>query len=129
MFDAELRMMSSLHLDLYAANRHKLVDLLSDLFMAQNVMVAVALRAIKCAKLAIHIADIGVVDVSLHDVGDDLIAALIVGVHFRQVPPMVRQRAELLQRQLIQFKCFLSSNSLASENLIYDRRFLNPSVH
>ena len=122
-------MMSALHQDLYAANRYELIDLLIDLFVAQDIVVTVALRAIKCAKLAIHVADIGVVDVSLHDVGDDLIAALIVGVPFRHVPPMIRQRAELLQRQLIQFECFLSGNSLASENLIYDRRFLNPSVH
>src|SRR6476661_2414157 len=72
--ERECRMMPALHQDLNPAGRGKFVEFLVELFAAQDVMVRVFFRAIKRAELAVNVADIGVIDVAIDDVGDDLAA-------------------------------------------------------
>src|SRR5437764_14861860 len=77
----QFRMMSPLHQDLNTADGRQFVEFLIDLLEREDVMIFILLRAIKCAELAVNIANVRVIDVSIHDVGDDL--ASTSGITFR----------------------------------------------
>src|SRR6266853_1815326 len=68
-------MMAALHQDLRAAKGQRLLDLPIDLIERDDVGVVVLLGAIKRAELAIHVADVGVIDVAVNDIGDYVIAS------------------------------------------------------
>ena len=97
----QLGMMAALHQNLRPAQRQRLLDLPVQFVQRDDVGVGILLRAIKGAELAIHIADVGVVDVAINDVGDDLVAAPVVSAGPGELAPPVGQRAQLLQRQMI----------------------------
>ena len=94
-------MMPALHENLRSAQGDCFLDLFVHLFARDDVGVVVFLGAIKRAEFAIDVADIGVIDVSVNDVGDDVVAAPAVGVLFCQLTPPVRQRSQFLQWQMI----------------------------
>ena len=64
-------------------------------------MIVVFLRPVKRAEFAINIADIGVIDVAVHDIGDHFAPASVIGILFGQIAAMIRQRAKFLQRQAV----------------------------
>jgi hypothetical protein len=66
--------MSSLHQDLNPPGGSKFIQLLIELFKGNDIMVVLLFGAIKRAKLAINVADVGVIDVAIDDVGDDFVA-------------------------------------------------------
>src|SRR5947199_7612086 len=70
--ERQFRMMPALHQDLYSAYSSEFVQLLIKLLEAQHVMVFVAFGSIERTELAINIADVGVIDVAIDDVGHDL---------------------------------------------------------
>src|SRR6185437_6315669 len=74
-------MMPSLHQDLNTANGRKFVELPIDLLKRKDVMILILLRSIKRAELAVNVANICIVDVSIDNVGDDLSSAS--GITFR----------------------------------------------
>ena len=80
-------------------------------------MIGVPLRPIKSTEFAINIADIGVIDVAIDNVGHDLIAPAIVGQALRLSTPLIRQNAEFLQRETIQFARVPGRNSFPGQNL------------
>src|SRR6266404_5140230 len=96
--------MSSLHQDLRAAYRDSFVYLFIDLVESDDISVVILLNAIKSAKFAVDVADIGVIDVPIHNVGDNPVAASAIRLRFGQLPPTVRQRAQFLQWHPIQPK-------------------------
>ena len=114
-------MMPALHQDLNAARRGKFVELLVELFAAQDVMVRVFFRAIKRAELAVNVADIGVIDVAIDDVSHDLAPAISVARRFRQVPPRVGQLPQFRQGPPIKLERFLRRNPFAREDLVRQR--------
>ena len=105
--ERQFRMMPALHQNLHTARGRKLVEFLVDLFERKNVVIFVALRPIKRAELAIHIANVRVIDVPVGDVSYDLASAAAVTFFLGQVSPHVCQRAEFLQRQRIQLDRFV----------------------
>ena len=84
-------------------------------------MIFIAFRAIKRAELAVNIADVRVIDVSIDNVGHDLASAIAVAFRLRQVAPCIRQHAEFFQRPLVQLERVFRRNSFARENFFRQR--------
>ena len=93
--------------DLHTPQRLAFVDLLANLLEAQNVALAVFRPAVERAELSVGDADIGVVDVSVDDVGHDICRVL--------PPPLcIREAPELEQaRPLIELEIFLEFTGTA----------------
>ena len=99
---------------MHAADGRQFVELLVELFECEHVVVGVLLRAVERAELAVHIADIRVVDVAVHDVGDHARAMPLVGVALREIAPDIRQLAEFIERQPVEVERVVA-NSLKIE--------------
>ena len=91
-----------------------------------DVGIVVFFGAIKRAELAIDIADIGVIDVAIDDVGDDLVAAAIVQIFSQAVTPPVGQRAQFLQRQMIKPQRLGSVDTPAVPDFLH--QFINAAL-
>src|SRR5260370_6453256 len=76
--ERQFRMMPALHQNLHTARGRKLVEFLVDLFERKNVLILLALRPIKRAELAIHIANGRVLNVPVGEVRYDLAAPYAV---------------------------------------------------
>src|ERR1051325_6380874 len=109
--------MATLHQNLDTAGSRQLVQLVVELFEAKNIVVVIFFGAIECAKLAINIANIRVIDIAIDDIGNDFGATLFVTVILRQVTSCVREDAKFLQRPAIQFECLPLRHPLPGENL------------
>ena len=99
-------MMAALQQDLHAPRRGQLIQLLVELLAREHVMVVILFRPIKRAEFAIDIANVGVIDVAIDDVSDDLAAPAPVVFFFCQIAPRVGQRTQLRQGQTIKFERF-----------------------
>ena len=82
--EGDVRVVSSLEEDLDPADRLALVDLGADLLEAQDVPFGVPGPAVERAELAIGDADVGVVDVPVDDVGDDVFRVLPLALGVRE---------------------------------------------
>ena len=70
--DAKVRMQAALHQHTGAAKRDRLVDLLANFLERADVSVRRARATIESAEGTDNVADVGVVDVAVDDVGDDV---------------------------------------------------------
>ena len=93
--------MPALHQNLRAAQRDGLLDFAVHLIERDDVGVVVLFRPVKRAEFAIDVADVGVIDVAVNDVGDDVVAASVEILRLGQLAAAVGERAEFLQRQMI----------------------------
>jgi hypothetical protein len=100
-FERQLRVMPALHQDLNTANGRKFVEFLIDLLERKDIMILILLCSIKRAELAVNVADVCVVDVSIDNVGDDVASASRVAFRLCQIAPRGGQRSHLFQRQAI----------------------------
>ena len=82
-----------------------LLNLLINLLVRNHVGIFRLLAAPKRAELAVHIADIRIVDIAINAEGDDLITAPTEGVSLGQFAPAMRECAEGFQRQRIKPQC------------------------
>ena len=98
----KFRMMPALHENLRAAERDGFLDFAVHFVVRDDVGIVVTLDAVERAELAIHVANIGVIDVAIDDVSDDVVAASGVSRGLRQFAAAMRERAEFLERQMIQ---------------------------
>src|ERR1051325_7433195 len=89
--ERDVRIVPALEEALHPADRFALVDLLADLLERQHVALAVPGAPVERAELAVGDADVGVVDVPVDDVGDD-----VLGVELPA--PLVGERAQLEER-------------------------------
>src|SRR3569623_39219 len=96
----ECRMMAALHENLRAAERHRFLYFAIHLLESDDVSIRVALCAIERAELAIDVANVGVVNVAINDVSDDLIAIRAEARGLRQFAAAVREGAKFLKGQL-----------------------------
>ena len=87
-----------------------------NLFEREHVMIFVAFSAVKCAKFAVNVANIRVIDVAIDDIGHDLAAASVVAFRFGQIAPRICQRAQFLQRKAIKLQRFIRRNPFARED-------------
>ena len=76
----KLWVMAALHQNLRPAQGDRFLDFFVHLIEGDDVRVQVLFRPIKGAEFAIDIADIGVVDIAIDDVSDDLVAAAFMGL-------------------------------------------------
>ena len=118
--DAELRVMPSLQEDLHAPVVAQFLEFLVELPKGEDVAVLVAFSPVKRAKLAVDVADVGVVDVSVDDVGDDLVATPAVGRAFGQFAPGVGEFPQFLQGGMVKRSCLGERDALPGENLVGD---------
>ena len=95
-------MMPALHQNLCPAERDGLLDLAVHLIVRDDVGVGVLFRPIKRAELAIDVADVGVIDIAVNDVGDDFVAAAVEILRLGELSAAVGERAKLLERQMIE---------------------------
>ena len=91
-------MMPALHQDLHAARGRKLIELLIKLIAREHIMIAIFFRAIKRTELAVNVADVRVVNVSIDNVGHNLASPPAVTFCLCQLASRVRQHAQFLQR-------------------------------
>src|SRR6188472_1218909 len=89
--ELQFRMMPALHQDLHSTCSSEFVQLLIKLLKAQHVMIFVAFGPIKCAELAVNVANVRVIDVAIDDIGHDLAASAAVAFAFRQIAPRIRK--------------------------------------
>jgi hypothetical protein len=78
-------------------------------------VVLVALGAHEGAELAVDVADIGVIDVAVDDVGDDLVAAPFVGRALALAAARVGQFAQFRERRVIELLRLLGRDPLAGD--------------
>src|SRR5438552_106443 len=71
--DAEIRMQSTLHQNAGASERDRLVNLRANLIYRAHVGVGRTWPAIERAESADDVADVRIVNVSIDDVGDDVV--------------------------------------------------------
>src|SRR5437016_4306277 len=109
-------MMAALHQNLGATEGNGLFDLFVDLIEGDHVSIIVLFGAIKGAKLAIDVADVGIIDIAIHDVSDDVVPMPIVSGGFGQLTPAIGQRAELFKRQMIELESLGLSDALSIPN-------------
>ena len=114
----QFRVMSALHQDLNSAYRGEFIELLIDLLEGKNIMVRITLGPIKSAKLAVDIADVRVVDVSVYDVGDDLASPAAVTFRLCQIAPAISKRTEFFQRPSIQLEDVVRRNPFALQDFV-----------
>src|ERR1700752_426956 len=108
-------MQTALHQDPSAAERYRLIDLFADLLKAANVSVGCTRATVERAESANDVADVGVVDVAIDDVGDDVIG--------------VTPRADLISsgsraRDVVRFEqrsAFLDAQALSRKHAIKNR--------
>src|SRR5437879_2609139 len=74
--DSKIRMQTALHQNACAAERDRLVDLFANLFKRAHVSVGCAGPAVERAERADDVANVRVVNVSIDDVGDDVVRVL-----------------------------------------------------
>src|SRR5215813_13079137 len=91
--ERQFRMMPPLHQDLNTTNGRKFVQFLIDLLEREHVMIFIFLRSIKRAELAVNIANVRVIDVSIDDVSDDLTSEPVVTFRLCQIAPRISQRS------------------------------------
>ena len=113
--------MASLHQDLCATEGDRFFDLLIDLVVSDDVGVVLLLGAVERTELAVNVADIGVVDVAVNDVGDDVIASVVVGMCLGELATSVGERAEFFQRELGKTLCFFRVDAFAIPNFLEQR--------
>src|SRR5688500_3178855 len=83
---------ATLKQDLDATDRLALIDLGPDLLEAQDVSLAVLRSSIEGAELTVCDADVGVVDVSVDDVGDHVLRVLPPPLGISEVPQLQQRR-------------------------------------
>jgi len=105
------------------------IELLVNLLDTQNVMIGILLRAVKRAELAIDIADIGVIHVTINNVGHDLAAAPIVCIVLGGLAAVIRKRSKLLQGQPIQRVGLVLRYPRAIEYAVHHIVFLQSRWH
>jgi hypothetical protein len=94
--------MPALHQNLRASQRNGFLDFAVHFTQRDDVGVSVLFRPVKRAEFAIDIADVGVIDIAINEVGDNPVAAAVEILRLGQLPPAVGQRAEFFQGQMIQ---------------------------
>src|SRR6266404_3429704 len=100
----QFRMMPALHQNLCAAERNGLFDFLIDFIEGDDISVGVLLRAIKGAEFAVNVANIGIINVAIDNVGDYFVAAPGIGIGLCELPPSIRQRTQFLEWQRIELQ-------------------------
>src|ERR1035438_8349649 len=71
-----------------------------------------------CTEFAIDVADVGVIDVAVNDVGDDVVAAPVEILCLGELAAAVGERAEFLQRQMIKPQRLALVDALAVPRLL-----------
>lgn len=112
----ELGMMAALHEDLRAAEVDGFLNFLIDLIESDDVGVVVFFGAIKGAEFAIDVADVGVVDVAIDDVGGDFVAATVEVGGFGELAAAIGEGAEFFEGKMVKAEGFVAGYARAIPN-------------
>ena len=83
----------------------------------EDVAFVVTLGAVEGAELAIDVADVGVIDVAVDDVGDDVVALAAVRGALALAAAGVGEFAELGERGVVKLLGFLGRDAAAVKDL------------
>jgi hypothetical protein len=114
-------MVTALHQDLNTAQGRKFVEFCINLLEGEHVMIVVFFGPIKRAKLAINVADIGVVNVAINDVSDNLASLSVIGARFRQITPCIGEDPKILQGPAVKLESVLGRDPFPGENFLDER--------
>src|SRR5215831_3237803 len=114
----QFRMVSALHQDLGATKRNGLFNFFVHFVEGDDVSIIILFRAVKSAELAVNIADVRVVDVSIDDVSDDIVPAAFPDVRSGELAPTIGESSELLEGQLRKLQGLARSDSFAVPDLL-----------
>jgi hypothetical protein len=95
----QLGMMPALHQNLRAPEGDRFLNLAIQFLPRDDVGIVILFRAIEGAEFTIDVANVGVVDVAVDNVGDDLRPAPAIGTLPGEDSPPIGQRAQLVERQ------------------------------
>ncbi len=117
-FDAEAGMVAALEENLDATDAVEFGKFFPDLLVRQDVVVVVLLCSIKRAKLTVNVADVGVVHVSVDDVGHDGVSRSVVRLSFQLVSSGGCERSELWHGEVVQGERVLLRNAFAGDDAV-----------
>ena len=89
--ERQFRMMPALHQNLNPARGGKFFQFLINLLERKHVMICILFGAIKGAKFAVDVTDVGVIDIAIDDIGDDVVSAAVVRAGFGEVASAIGQ--------------------------------------
>src|SRR5438552_4157096 len=116
--ERQRRVVSALHQDLNTTRGGKFVQFLIELLASEHIVIFILLGAIERTKLAVNVADVRVIDVTIDDVSDDLTATRTVTRSFRQIAPGIGERTQRLERPSIQLERLRGRNAFAGEHFL-----------
>jgi len=99
--------MPALHENLISTEGNGFLDFLVQLRETDHVAVGILFRPPESAKLAVDVADVGVVDVPIHDVGHRDRPATVVTGGPQELASSIRQGPQFFQGQGIQLDRFV----------------------
>jgi hypothetical protein len=123
--------MAALHQDLRAAQIEGLLDFVIEFVKGDDVGVGILFDAVKSAELAIDVADVGVIDVAIDDVGGDFVAFASEVGSLGELTAAVRERAQFFEGQMIETERVGLIDARAAPNSfhqIIERRVVDHSV-
>ena len=127
--DAQFWMVAPLQQHLHTSLGREFIELPVNLLDTENIMILVSFSSVESAELAIDVADVCVVDVTINNVGDNLRAATIVGAVLGSGTAEVSERPEFLQWQLVERPSVVLRDSLAIEHSIRNVLFRHTGCH
>jgi hypothetical protein len=107
--------------DLSSALGERFVDFLVEFIEGDDIGVGVTGDAVEGAELAVDVTDIGVIDVTVDNIGNDVVALVIEGGGFGEVSAVVGEDAEFVEGELVEFECVLGGDSLTVPDFLDDR--------
>jgi hypothetical protein len=107
--------------NLRSAQGERLPDFFVHLIEGDDIGAGVVFRAVKGAEFAIDVAHIGIIDIAINDVGDDLVAAAVVGLGAGQLAAAIGQRPQLLEGQAIKPQRLSRADAPAGPGLFQQR--------
>jgi len=81
-------------------------------------VVRIPLSAVKCAKFAINVANVRVVDVAINDIGNDFTPPAFKSMLLRHLTTQIGKLPQLVEWQMIQVQGILGRDPVSIQNFI-----------
>jgi hypothetical protein len=108
----QLRMMASLHQNLNPAECDCFFEFFIQIREAYDVGIIILFSPIESAEFAINVTNIGVVDVTVHNVSDNLVSSAFIIRAFGDLPSAICQCAQFFHGQRIESPALSRVNAL-----------------
>ena len=120
--------MTSLHEDLSSPQSNRFLNLTIHFLMGDHIGVCILFVPPEGTKLTVDIADVGIVDVAVDDVGDDVVTTSSMSFRPMQPPASIGKEPQLFQGKIMKPSGFGEIDPSAVPNLLHqlvDRGIVN----